>query len=54
MGYGELVDEVTPCSGSGRKEEAAAAIPDEVISESTLIGDADSVREQIRVWRRPA
>ena len=50
MGYGELVDEVTALFRSGRKEEAAAAIPDEVISESTLIGDADSVREQIRVW----
>ena len=50
MGYGELVDEVTALFRGGRKEEAAAAIPDEVISESTLIGDADSVREQIRTW----
>ncbi|MGC4932268.1 LLM class F420-dependent oxidoreductase [Gordonia sp. DT30] len=52
MGYGEIVDEVTALFRSGRKDDAAAVIPDEVVDDSAIVGDADHVREQIRVWER--
>ncbi|GAC58766.1 putative F420-dependent oxidoreductase [Gordonia hirsuta DSM 44140 = NBRC 16056] len=50
MGHGEVVDEVTALFRSGRKDEAAAVIPDAVVDDSAIVGDADHVREQIKVW----
>lgn len=50
MGYGEIVDAVTTLFRAGRKEEAASAIPDELIDDTAIIGDTDYVREQIAAW----
>ncbi|GAC83155.1 putative F420-dependent oxidoreductase [Gordonia paraffinivorans NBRC 108238] len=50
MGYSDVVDEVTRLFRSGRKEEAAQIIPDEVVEDSAIVGDLDFVREQIKVW----
>ncbi|WP_280266442.1 LLM class F420-dependent oxidoreductase [Nocardia wallacei] len=52
MGYGDEVDEITRLFRSGRKEEAAAAVPDELILDTTIIGDEAHVREQLKVWER--
>ncbi|MGI8927032.1 MAG: F420-dependent methylene-tetrahydromethanopterin reductase, partial [Tepidiformaceae bacterium] len=35
----------------GRREEAAAAVPDEMVLKTNLIGTDDMVRERIRVHR---
>jgi alkanesulfonate monooxygenase SsuD/methylene tetrahydromethanopterin reductase-like flavin-dependent oxidoreductase (luciferase family) len=37
---------------SGRKEEAALAIPDELIDELTLVGPRDHIARQLDVWRK--
>ncbi len=50
MGYAEVVDDVTRLFRSGRKDEAAAAVPDELVDDSAIIGDIDYVRKQIGVW----
>lgn len=50
MGYGEVVDEVTTLLRRGNKDLAAQAIPDEVVEDSAIVGDAGYVREQIKVW----
>jgi alkanesulfonate monooxygenase SsuD/methylene tetrahydromethanopterin reductase-like flavin-dependent oxidoreductase (luciferase family) len=50
MGYAEVVDEVTALFRTGRKDEAAAIIPDAVVDDSAIVGDETHVREQIRVW----
>jgi F420-dependent oxidoreductase-like protein len=50
MGYGEVVDDVTRLFRSDRKDEAAKAIPDEVVDDAAIVGDADYVRKQIKVW----
>ncbi len=50
MGYGEVVDEVTTLLRRGDKDLAAQAIPDEVVEDSAIVGDAGYVREQIKVW----
>ncbi|MDQ3786531.1 MAG: LLM class flavin-dependent oxidoreductase, partial [Actinomycetota bacterium] len=50
MGYGEVVDEVTALFRAGRKAEAAAAVPDELVAETAIIGTADQVRAQVKQW----
>jgi F420-dependent oxidoreductase-like protein len=50
MGYGEVVDEVTALFLAGRKAEAAAAVPDEMIAETAVIGSAEQVRAQVKQW----
>ncbi|MEZ5211674.1 LLM class F420-dependent oxidoreductase [Gordonia sp. (in: high G+C Gram-positive bacteria)] len=50
MGYAEVVDEVTALFRAGRKDEAAAIIPDEVVDDSAIVGDEAHVRAQIARW----
>ena len=50
MGYGEVVDEIGRLFLAGRKEEALAAVPDEMVRETMIVGTADEVREQIKQW----
>jgi F420-dependent oxidoreductase-like protein len=50
MGYSEVVDDVTRLFRSDRKDEAAKAIPDELVDDSAIVGDLDFVREQIKLW----
>jgi F420-dependent oxidoreductase-like protein len=50
MGYAEGVEDVTKLFRSGRKEEAATVIPDELVDDAAIVGDADFVRKQIAVW----
>jgi F420-dependent oxidoreductase-like protein len=51
MGYGEVVDEIGARFREGRKAEAAAAVPDELVAETTIIGDAAEVRRRVDEWR---
>jgi F420-dependent oxidoreductase-like protein len=50
MGYAEVVDEVTALFRAGRKAEAAAVVPDELIAETAIIGTAEQVRAQVKQW----
>jgi F420-dependent oxidoreductase-like protein len=50
MGYGEVVDEVTALFRAGRKAEAAAAVPEELVRETAIIGTAEQVRAQVKQW----
>ena len=50
MGYSDVVDDVTKLFRSGRKDEAATVIPDELVDDAAIVGDADYVRKQIKVW----
>lgn len=50
MGYGDAVDEITRLFRSGRKDEAAAAVPDELMLDTMIIGNEAHVREQLKVW----
>ncbi|RDI66191.1 LLM class F420-dependent oxidoreductase [Nocardia pseudobrasiliensis] len=52
MGYGEVVDEITRLFRTGRKDKAAAAVPDELILDTAIIGDRAQVRSQLRVWEK--
>ena len=50
MGYADLAAEVQDHYLAGRKDEAAALIPDELIDEVTIIGTPDEVRAGVERW----
>jgi F420-dependent oxidoreductase-like protein len=50
MGYAEVVDDVTTLFRTGCKDEAAKAVPDELVDDSAIVGDVDYVRKQIAAW----
>lgn len=50
MGYEKEVDEIGKLFQAGKKAEAAAAVPDELVLETAIIGNEAQVREQIGVW----
>jgi F420-dependent oxidoreductase-like protein len=51
MGHGDMVETVQELYLSGRKDEAAAAIPFELIDQLSLIGPADKIRDDLDAWR---
>jgi alkanesulfonate monooxygenase SsuD/methylene tetrahydromethanopterin reductase-like flavin-dependent oxidoreductase (luciferase family) len=51
MGYEELGIEAQKAWLQGRKEEAAAMVPDEVVAQTNLLGTDDLVKGRIRAYR---
>ncbi|MCA9831811.1 MAG: LLM class F420-dependent oxidoreductase [Dehalococcoidia bacterium] len=49
-GYPEAAARVQELFLAGRKDEAAAAIPDEFIDEEAIVGPPDRIRERFRAW----
>ncbi|WP_059021382.1 LLM class F420-dependent oxidoreductase [Mycobacterium sp. M26] len=52
MGYAEVVDDVTKLFRTGRKDDAAKAVPDELVNDSAIVGDIEYVRRQIAEWSK--
>ena len=50
MGFSDEVDRITELFRAGKKDEAAEAVPDEMIAATAIVGDEASVRRQIREW----
>ncbi|MGW0038994.1 LLM class F420-dependent oxidoreductase [Gordonia sp. NPDC003376] len=50
MGYGDEVAEIGRLFLAGKKAEAIAAVPDEMVRETMLVGTAEEVRAQIKQW----
>ena len=50
MGFADEVARITELFRAGRKEEAAAAVPDEMVAATAIVGDEASVRSQIAEW----
>ena len=51
MGYGDMVETVQDLYLSGKKQEAAEAIPFELIDQMSLIGPPDKIRHDLEAWR---
>ena len=51
MGYEAMVDEVADLYLSGKKDEAGAAIPQELIEKLSLIGPKEKIRDDLEAWR---
>ena len=51
MGYGDMVDTVQELYLGGKKDQAGAAIPEQLIQELSLIGPKDKIRHDLDAWR---
>jgi F420-dependent oxidoreductase-like protein len=51
MGFEAEVKQIQDLYLEGKKEEAAAAVPSELIEQLTLIGPADKIRHDLEAWR---
>lgn len=51
QGYADLVEEVQALWLEGRRDEAAARIPDEFVLEANLLGTEAMVRDRVRAYR---
>jgi alkanesulfonate monooxygenase SsuD/methylene tetrahydromethanopterin reductase-like flavin-dependent oxidoreductase (luciferase family) len=50
-GYEEAAERVQQLYLSGRKAEAAAAIPDKLVDEVALCGPPERIKERLELWR---
>ncbi len=51
MGWEHVVDEVQALYLDGKKQEAAAAIPLEMVEDVALVGPPDKIRDELPRWR---
>ncbi|MDA0261540.1 MAG: LLM class flavin-dependent oxidoreductase, partial [Proteobacteria bacterium] len=50
FGYADAAEKIQELYLSGRKDEAAAAVPDEYVDEQNLIGSTDRIRQNWAAW----
>src|SRR5215208_4486784 len=51
MGYEDAVRRIQDLYLEGRKKDAAAAVPFELVDKLALIGPADKLRDRVQAWR---
>jgi F420-dependent oxidoreductase-like protein len=51
LGYEEAAVKIQDLYLSGKKQEAVAAVPDELVDDVHLVGPAERVRERLAVWK---
>jgi alkanesulfonate monooxygenase SsuD/methylene tetrahydromethanopterin reductase-like flavin-dependent oxidoreductase (luciferase family) len=51
QGFAGVADEVRRLWTGGRRDEAAALVPDEMVLATTLIGTEAMVRDRLRAWQ---
>jgi alkanesulfonate monooxygenase SsuD/methylene tetrahydromethanopterin reductase-like flavin-dependent oxidoreductase (luciferase family) len=54
MGYADAVDTIQELFLAGRRDEAAAAVPDEFADEISLVGPKERIRDRLQAWRGSA
>jgi F420-dependent oxidoreductase-like protein len=52
LGWGKEADRVQELFLAGRRQEAFAAVPDEMADETALIGPPARIRERLEVWKK--
>ena len=51
LGFGDAAIKIQDLFLSGKKDEAMAAVPDELIDACHLVGPADRIRERLQRWK---
>jgi len=51
MGYADAASKIQDAFLAGRRQEAAAAVPDGLIDETALVGPPDRIRDRLRAWQ---
>ena len=54
LGYADACDEIQAHYLAGRREQAAAAVPLELVQDVALVGPPDAIRAQLPAWRATA
>ena len=50
LGFSGLTDRLTELTAAGRKDEALAAVPDDFVDQTFLIGDHKRIAERLPLW----
>lgn len=51
LGYGDVAERIQELYLSGRKDEAEALVPNELVDEVSLVGPRDRIRERLQRWK---
>ncbi len=51
MGFGDAISKVDELFWAGKREEAIAAVPDEIVDELALVGPVERIKERAQAWR---
>jgi len=51
LGYAEAASKIQDAFLAGRRQEAAAAVPDSLIDETALVGPPDRIKDRLRAWQ---
>jgi F420-dependent oxidoreductase-like protein len=51
MGYAEAVERVQDLFFAGKRDEAAAAVPDALADELSLVGPPERIRDRLQAWK---
>ncbi|MDG2278001.1 MAG: LLM class F420-dependent oxidoreductase [Pseudomonadales bacterium] len=51
FGYGEAADKIQDLFMSGQRDQAIAAVPDELADEIALVGPKERIRERLQAWK---
>jgi F420-dependent oxidoreductase-like protein len=54
LGYAAAAAQIQDAFLAGRKTEAAASVPDELVDAVALVGSADRIRTRLRAWKTAA
>src|SRR5262245_307291 len=54
MGYEEAASKIQDAFLAGRRQEAAAAVPDRLIDETALVGPPERIKDRLQVWKASA
>jgi len=51
LGYGEVATRIQDLYLDGKKEEATAAVPNQLLDEVALVGPRDRIKERLTAWK---
>ena len=51
MGFADAADEIQNLFLSGQRDQAFAAVPDELVDEIALVGPKERIRERLQGWK---
>ena len=54
LGYEDAAVKIQDAFLDGRRAEAVAAVPDELVDATSLVGSADRIQARVREWRAAA
>ena len=54
MGYEAEADKIQQLFAEGRRDEAAAAVPDRFADEISLVGPKERIRDRLAAWKESA